>query len=132
MWLKCAQCPCPFAAQGAKGRVSKTPLCPTCEKGSELAPFLTDVQKLLDVALAFSSAPSLQASSFKGKQSQHMLQLTQPSGLRPCLPCPLILQPEGLANCVCEVHLGLAIPAQKNFSQQGLVNSHTASIKHCL
>lgn len=117
----CAQCLCPFEAEGVKGRVSKTAHCPTCEKGSELAPFLANVQQLLDIALEFSSTllrftPSLQTSQFKGKQCQHMLQLTQPSGLRPCPPCPLILQPVAFAYCVREVHpgsilMGTCVPA---------------------
>lgn len=77
----CAQCPYPFAAEGVKGRVSKTARCPACEKGLELAPFLADVQQLLDVALEYSSAllnftPPLQTSQIKGRWCQHILQLT--------------------------------------------------------
>lgn len=134
MTSMCAQRPCPFAAEGVKDRVSKTAHCLTCEKGSGLAPFLADVQQILDVALEYSSTllcftPSLQTSQIKGKRCQHILQLTQPSGLRPCPPCPLLLLPVVFAYCVREVHPGLAIPAQKTISQQGLVNLRTACIK---
>lgn len=52
-----------------------------------------------------------------------MLQLTQPSVLRLCPPCPLILQTEGL--CVHEVHLGLALTAQNSFS------AGTCKFSHC-
>lgn len=46
--------------------------------------------------------------------------------LRPCPPCPLILQPVAFAYCVHEVHPRLAILAQKTFS------ARTCKSLHCL
>lgn len=126
--------PAPYAAEGVKGRECSKLLAYV--KGLELVPWLADVQQLLNVALEYSSTllcftPSLQTSQFKGKQCQHMLQLTQPSGFRPCPLCPLILQlvAFAFASYVCKVCPGLAVPVWETVSQQGLVNPHAACIK---
>lgn len=60
-----------------------------------------------------------------------MLQLIQPSGLRTCPPCLLILQSVAFAFAydVHKVRPGLAIPTQETVSLQGLVNPPTACIK---
>lgn len=135
MTSMCAQCPCPFAAEGIKDRVSKTSHCPTCEMGLELAPFLADVQQLLGVALEFSSALLILPHHYKPHSSKESGASICCSWLSQvasgyCPPCALILQTVAFAYCVREVHPGLAILAQKAISQPGLVNPpHAACLR---
>lgn len=132
----CAQCPCPIAAEGVKGRVSKIAHCPTCSKGIEACLFPCSHLEVIRYCFGVFINPTTFYPITTNVTVQRKVVPAYVAGdsvkwpqAMPTLSISLAIS--GLCFCLLfhKVCPSLAMPVQETVSHQGHVNPHTACIK---